>query len=43
MLYHSLVYPHLNYVTQVWGSADPTYLNRIQNTKIQNTKKLLSE
>ena len=29
MLYHSLVYPHLNYVTGVWGSADPTYLNRI--------------
>ena len=29
MLYHSLVYPDLNYVTEVWGSADPTYLNRI--------------
>ena len=29
MLYYSLVYPHLNYVTEVWGSADPTYLNRI--------------
>ena len=29
MLYHSLVYPHLNYVTEVWGSADPTNLNRI--------------
>ena len=29
MLYHSLVYLHLNYVTEVWGSADPTYLNRI--------------
>ena len=25
MLYHSLVIPHLNYVTEVWGSADPTY------------------
>ena len=29
MLYYSLVYPHLNYVTEVWGSADPLYLNRI--------------
>ena len=29
MLYYSLVYPHLNYVTEVWGSADPTYLNII--------------
>ena len=29
MLYHSLVYPHLNYATKVCGSADPTYLNRI--------------
>ena len=29
MLYHSLVYNHLNYVTEVWGSSDPTYLNRI--------------
>ena len=29
MLYHSLVYPHLNYVTEVWGSANPSYLNRI--------------
>ena len=29
MLYYSLVYPHLNYVTEVWGSADPSYLNRI--------------
>ena len=29
MLYYSLVYPHLNYVTEVWGSADPTYLTRI--------------
>ena len=24
MLYYSLVYPHLNYVTEAWGSADPT-------------------
>ena len=24
MLYYSLVYPHLNYVTEVWGSADPS-------------------
>ena len=29
MLYYSLIYPHLNYVTEVWGSADPSYLNRI--------------
>ena len=29
ILPYSLVYPHLNYVTEVWGSADPTYLNRI--------------
>ena len=29
MLYYSLVYPHLNYVTEVWGSADPVHLNRI--------------
>ena len=29
MLYYSLVYPHLNYVTEVWGSADPTCLNII--------------
>ena len=29
MLYHSLVSPRLNYVTEVWGSADPTYSNRI--------------
>ena len=29
MLYYSLVYPHLNYVTEAWGSAGPTYLNRI--------------
>ena len=28
MLYYSLVYPHL-YGTEVWGSADSTYLNRI--------------
>ena len=29
MLYYSLVYPHLNYVIEVWGSADATYLDRI--------------
>ena len=29
MLYYSLVYPYLNYLTEVWGSADSTYLNRI--------------
>ena len=28
MLY-SLVYLHLNYVTEVWGSANPTYLNSL--------------
>ena len=36
ILYHSLVYPHLNYVTEVWGSADPTYLNRIINITKKN-------
>ena len=34
MLYHSLVYPYLNYVTEVWDSADPTYLNRILQKRI---------
>ena len=29
MLYFSLVYPHLIYGIEVWGSADITYLNRI--------------
>ena len=29
MLYYSLVYPHLNYATEVWDSADSTYLDRI--------------
>ena len=29
MLYYSLVYPHLNYVTEVWGSADTIHLTRI--------------
>ena len=29
MLYYSLVYPHLNYVTEVWGSADSIHLNII--------------
>ena len=29
MLYYSLVYPHLNYVTEVCGSADPIHLTRI--------------
>ena len=29
MLYFSLVYLHLNYVTEVRGSADPIHLNRI--------------
>ena len=29
MLYYSLVYPHLNYVTEVWGSDDPIHLTRI--------------
>ena len=29
MLYYSLVYPYLNYATEVWGSADSTYLDKI--------------
>ena len=29
MLYFSLVYPHLIYGIEVWGSADITFLNRI--------------
>ena len=29
MLYYSLVYLHLNYVTEVWGSADSIHLNKI--------------
>ena len=29
MLYYSLVYPHLIYAVEVWGSADITYLERI--------------
>ena len=29
MLYYSLVYSHLNYATEVWGSADATHLDRI--------------
>ena len=28
-LYYSLVYPHLIYAIEIWGSADITYLNRI--------------
>ena len=28
-LYYSLVYPHLNFVTEVWGSADPIHQTRI--------------
>ena len=28
-LYYSLVYPHLLYAIEVWGSADDTHLNRI--------------
>ena len=29
MLYYSLVYSHLTYAIEVWGSADNTHLNRI--------------
>ena len=29
MLYYSLIYSHLTYAVEVWGSADSTYLNRI--------------
>ena len=29
MLYYSLVCPHLNDVTEVWGSTDPIHLTRI--------------
>ena len=28
-LYHSLVYPHLIYAIEVWGSANETHLNKI--------------
>ena len=28
-LYYSLVYPHLIYAIEVWGSADDTHLNRV--------------
>ena len=28
-LYHSLIYPHLIYAIEVWGSADITHLNHI--------------
>ena len=28
-LYYSLIYPHLIYAVEVWGSADKTYLDRI--------------
>ena len=26
-LYYSLIYSHLNYAIEVWGSADDVYLN----------------
>lgn len=29
MLYYSLIYSHLSYAIEVWGSADMTHLNRI--------------
>ena len=29
MLYYSLVFPHLNYVIEIWGSSQDTHLNRI--------------
>ena len=28
-LYYSLIYSHLNYAIEVWGSADTTHLNRL--------------
>ena len=28
-MYYSLVYPHLIYGIEVWGSADETHLNRL--------------
>ena len=28
-LYYSLIYPHLIYAIEVWGSADTTHMNRI--------------
>ena len=36
MVYYSLVYPHLNYAIEVWGSADQTHLERILT--LQNIK-----
>ena len=29
MLYYSLIFSHLSYAIEVWGSADTTYLNRL--------------
>ena len=29
-IYHSLVYSHLSYCVEAWGSADPTFLNKIK-------------
>ena len=29
MLYYSLIYSHLNYAIEAWGSADTTHLNRL--------------
>ena len=29
MLYYALIYPHLNYAIEVWGSADSTHLNKL--------------
>ena len=29
MLYHSLIFPHLIYAVEVWGSADISHLDRI--------------
>ena len=33
MLYYSLVYPHLNYAIEVWGSADQTHLEEFSPYK----------
>ena len=29
LLHHTLVYPHLTYGVELWGSADPTHINKI--------------
>ena len=44
MLYYSLVYTHLNYVTEVWGSADTIHIVRMltHNEARQNDYSFLS-